>query len=143
LEKILTAIDFSEVTEAVLEKTVELVKAFDARLCILHAEPDGDQYAREEDNEDFEAEIGHKIDIIRKSLNEKSIFPYIREVSGTAAKCILNECDRFYPDLIILGSHRQNKFLRLFGDKVREEVLLKAPCSVLIVHPDDIKKSVN
>ncbi len=141
MEKILTAIDFSEVTDAVLEKTVELVNAFDARLCILHAEPDGDQYAREEDNDDHESELGHKIDAIRKSLNEKNIFPYIREASGTAAKCILNECDRFYPDLIILGSHRQNKYLRLLGDKVREEVLLKAPCPVLIVHSDDIKKT--
>ena len=75
MDKILTAIDFSNVTEAVLEKTVELVKAFDARLCILHAEPDGEVYAREEDNLELEAEISHQIDKVRKALNEQNIFP--------------------------------------------------------------------
>lgn len=137
MEKILTAIDFSEVTSAVMDKTMELTLAFDARLCILHAEPDGDVYAREEDNLELEAEISHKIDKIRKSLNEKNVFPYIREVTGTPAKCILNECARFKPDLLILGAHRMTKLARILGDKLREEMILKAPCPILLVHPDD------
>ena len=142
MDKILTAIDFTEVTEAVLEKTVELTKIFDARLCILHAEPDGDVYAREDDNDELKLEIGHKIDSIRKRLNAVGIFPYIREVPGTAASCILKECDRYYPDLIIMGAYRHSRLFRIFGDKVREEVILKAPCPVLLVHPDDKKESL-
>ena len=137
MQKILAAIDFSDVTEAVLQKTLALTLAFEARLCIIHAEPEGNQYAREEDNEEFRAELNHKIDKVRKIFAEKKVFPYFKESTGWPAKCILAECDRFQPDLLVMGSHRHNSIVHMLGMHIREEMLLKAPCPVLFVHPDD------
>jgi len=137
MDKILVAIDFTEVSKAVLARAKKLVLAFDARLCIIHVEPDGDVYAREEDNLEFHLETSHKIDAVRKEFNEANIFPYFKEASGLPAKCILNECERFKPDVLILGAYRYSKLIRIWSDNLREEMIAKAPCSVLLVHPDD------
>ena len=140
MERILTAIDFSDNTEAVLQKTLELVKAFDARLCIIHALPDGETYAREEDEEEYRREQRHEIDKVRSQFQEHNIFPHFKEASGWPAKCILAECERYKPDLLILGSHRHSKIVHMLGMHIREEMLKKAPCPVLFVHPDDVKE---
>ena len=137
MERILAAIDFSDVTEAVLARTLELALAFDARLSIIHAEPDGEVYAREEDNLELQQEINHKIDLVRKKFNEHNLYPYLKEASGVPAKCILNECERFKPDLLIMGAHRYPKIVRILNEKIREEMIEKAPCSIMLVHPDD------
>jgi len=137
MEKIMAAIDFSDVTEAIIKKTIDLALAFDANVCIIHVEPDGDVYAHEEDNREMQMEIYHNIDIIRKKFNDKNLFPYFKEATGMPSKCILNECERFKPDVLILGDHRHSKFMRIFSDKLREELILKAPCSVMVVHHDD------
>lgn len=137
MEKILVAIDFSDVTKVLLKKTIDLTLAFDSRLCIIHAEPDGDVYAREEDNLEMKQELFHKIDGIRKMFNEKNIFPYFKEASGHPVRCILNECERFKPDLLIMGAHRDPKIMRLWSDNIRDKLITKAPCSIMLVHPDD------
>ncbi|MCH2207143.1 MAG: universal stress protein [Lentisphaerales bacterium] len=137
MKRILAAIDFSDGTEAVLFKTLEMVKAFNAELSIVHAEPEGNVYAREEDNREYLDGIFLRIDLIRKKFQEYNIFPYMKQGSGSASKCILRECERFRPDLVIIGAHKHSKIVRIFSEHIREDLIAKASCPLMLVRPDD------
>ena len=137
MKKILAAIDFSDGTDAVLFKTLELVKSFDAELCIVHAEPEGNVYAREEDNKEYLKGVFLRTDLIRKEFQNQNIFPYMKQGTGAAVKCILKECERFKPDLLVMGAHKHNRVVRLLSEHIREDLISKSPCPIMLVRPDD------
>ncbi|MCM8531935.1 MAG: universal stress protein [Lentisphaeraceae bacterium] len=137
MQRILTTINLAEEVDSILWKTKELVDAFDAHLCILHAEPDGDVYARKEDNQEHQEQMFHKIDKIRQKFQEFKIFPNFTEAGGDPLKCIVNECKRFRPDVLIMGANRHGKVYRMINDSLRDALVEKVKCSILLVHPDD------
>jgi len=59
---------------------------------------------------------------------------------GAPAKIILETCDRFQPDLLIVGSHGRSRMARMFPGSVSLELVHKARCSVRVARAADTRQ---
>lgn len=141
IQKILVAIDFSEITTAVLECAGEMAKAHDAELELLHvAAPDplfvgmgaGPQTVRDQRANELRSER-HKLRDYAKDLQRAGIKATVHLVEGSTVKVILGHAREEWSDLIIVGSHGHGPMLRAFLGSVSLAVLKEALCPVLIV----------
>ena len=145
MKKILVAIDFSDTTNHVIVKAVELKKAFDAEMFILHTEPPEIFIPSEEMPYEYMAEIikrnaendrRYLLDIRDKLANE-DIEVHCMLVDGPPVEVILREALEYDADLIVLGSHEHGRFYHALFGSVREGIIHRAKCPVLVVPHGD------
>lgn len=140
---ILTAIDFSDITDDVLAHAAKLAESLDAELVILHAaapEPDfvgydaGPQHVR--DNRAHTLRDEHKqLEAIGATLRERGITTHVRLHTGPTVETILAEASERAAAFIVVGAHRRSRAAKLLLGSVSEGVLRKAVCPVVVVPP--------
>ncbi len=140
-ENILAPIDFSDVTDAVVEKAGQLARALDAKVWLIHAavpEPDfvsyevGPEYIRDSAARHLREE--HKmLGQYQDNLRTDGVDVTAMLVPGEAVGKILQEADRLKADWIVLGSHGHGALHNLLAGSVCQGVVKKAPCPVVIV----------
>jgi nucleotide-binding universal stress UspA family protein len=74
---------------------------------------------------------------LEESLTNHGVKATARQVRGTTLESLLDECDKFSPDLIIVGSHQHGAFYNLVVGSVTAGVLKNAKCPVLVVPTPD------
>ena len=141
MKRILAAIDFSDVTAAVVERAAELAKAFLAELTLLHATaPDpefvgyepGPQTVR--DSRALEVRSEHRdLENLAQSLTDQGIQAKAKLAMGPMVMTILEHADALNADLIVLGSHGHGALYKALVGSVTEGVIRKSSCPVLIV----------
>lgn len=145
MKKILTAIDFSDVTSSLLKSTLDLAKAFDSEVLIVHVEQENKKEV-EESPEDIDLNLYDqkeyhnksmrfiKQDFLKHNINIHSIL-----LKGLACEKIMKEVSLYHPSLIIIGSHHNSHELKDFLHKAGEHIIHHAPCPVLVIptHPRD------
>ena len=150
MKRILAAIDFSGVSEAIVDQAVSLTEAFSSELVLLHvAAPDPDfvgygvgppsvrggrAHTLRSEHEELQqtAEGLRQRGITAKSLLVQG--PTIDEIpSLSRTKLRLDQANRLKTDLIILGSHGHAALHRALLGSVSEGVLRAATCPILIV----------
>lgn len=138
---LLTAIDFSDSSQIVIEKVKELATALSAKVWLLHiAEPDPDFVGYEVDTpvmrevtaERFRKEH-RQLQQLSDDLRSKGIDCTALLIQGPTVETIINETSKLSIDMLILGSHGKGVFKRLLIGSISEEVLHKSPVPVLIV----------
>ena len=138
---LLTAIDFSESSQVIIEKTQELAKAMSAKVWLLHiADPDPDFVGYEIDTpamRDVTAERYRKehrqLQQLSDNLRVNGTNCTALLIQGPTVETIINETSRLSIDMLIMGSHGKGIFKRLLLGSISEEVLHKSPVPVLIV----------
>jgi nucleotide-binding universal stress UspA family protein len=140
-QSILVPVDFSEVTDRVLEAGVELAKALQAKLWLLHVtmpEPDfvgyevGPIYVRDSVAEQFRHE--HRmLQEMEKKLEAQGLDVTAMLVQGPTVRKIIDEAKELEAGLIILGSHGHGALFDLLVGSVAKGVLKKTPVPVLVV----------
>jgi nucleotide-binding universal stress UspA family protein len=157
MRKIIAAVDFSAVTEKVIEKAVEFAKKFGAKLYIVHIEP---PEFNETDINVSSQNIGSgasglgisdttqpaltrfkdngqtaktRLDQIRKKLVDDGVEGEHILLDGNVEKGILNEARELDADMIVIGSHKHSTFYRLFFGEIGPTLVAKSPCPVLVV----------
>lgn len=138
---IVAAIDFSPVTELVLERAAAEARAFAARLWLLHvAAPEPDfvgydpgpvgvrQQVAQHLREDHQRLQAHA-----QSLREGGLDVTALLVQGPTIETILREASKLAADLIVLGSHGRGVLGRTLLGSVSEGILRKTAIPVLIV----------
>ena len=140
-ENILAAIDFSNVTDAVIARGEQLAKALGAKIWLIHAaipEPDfvgyevGPEYIRDSAARHLREEhqvLGQYQDKLRGEGVEVTAML----VPGEAVEKILQEAASLEADWIVLGSHGHGALYNLLAGSVCQGVLSKATCPVVIV----------
>ena len=140
MQRILVAIDFSDVTDSVISEAVKLKKVFGAQLFIMHTEPPENYIIAEDFTYDYVSNIRRTVEAdkkylmkIRDRLADENIDVECTLVEGPVAETIIEQADECKADLIVIGSHEHGHLYHLVFGSVRDSVLHKSKCPVLVV----------
>ena len=141
MKTILAALDFSDVTDRVVEVASSLARAYGATLYLLHIEPPepdfvgyepGPQHVRE--MVAAEAICHFKEEhTLRDRLRGEGIDVQSLVIQGPAAEKILDEAERLNVDIVVVGTHGHGAVYHLLLGSVGEGVVKHATCPVLVV----------
>lgn len=143
VRNILSAVDFSPVTQPVLDASASLAKAFDAKIWVVHvAAPEpkfvgfdvGPDSVREQLAEELREEH-RQVQGLAGGLRERGLAATGLLIEGPTLETLLEEAGRLEADVIVLGSHGHGALYRAIVGSFSEEVLRRARCPVLVV-PD-------
>ncbi|MBW2400560.1 MAG: universal stress protein [Deltaproteobacteria bacterium] len=148
MQNIIVPIDFSPISEVVLDIAKILAQCFSARLWLIHvASPDpdfvgydaGPQSVRDQLAEHLREEH-QRLQATAAELREAGIETTALLIQGATAEKILAEADHHAADLIVMGSHGHGAMHRALMGSVSERVLRKAACPVTII-PHQVAKT--
>ena len=141
MDNILAAIDFSDVTPAVIDLAAELARCFASKLWLIHiAAPDpdfvgygtGPQCQRDWEAQTLRTEH-RELQNQAQQLKQKGINATALLVRGATVETILREADKLNADMIVIGSHGHGAFYKTLVGSVSEGVIRKASCPISIV----------
>ncbi|MDJ0556062.1 MAG: universal stress protein [Microcoleaceae cyanobacterium MO_207.B10] len=141
MKNIVVAIDFSEITPAIITQAETLAQAFKSKVWLIHiAEPEpdfvgfktGPQSKREHWAEEFRHEH-QQIQDVAEQLRQKGFDAVALLLQGATVETILTEAKKLAADLIIVGSHGRSGIEKLFVGSVSEGILKDAHCPVLVI----------
>ncbi len=144
MKNILVTIDFNKNEEPLLDKALELAKAFNSKLWVMHiAAPDpdfvgyevGPQYIR--DSRAAELKKEHKLlqDFTIK-LKQKGVDSEGLLIQGATIEMVIVESKKLDVDLIITGHHEHSFLYKAFVGSVSAGILKKSKIPVLLVPLD-------
>ena len=143
---IITALDFSDASPAVLTAAVQMAKVQNAILHIIHVlepEPTYTAYGmtpeefpaiqvfQEESQKRAEAKINEAMATAKQSLSENDIRAEL--LIGSPLQAIVDYAKKSEADLIVIGSHGHGIVAALLIGSVAEGLVRKAACATLII----------
>jgi len=152
MKKVLVPIDFSDVTEFVVENAKLFAKSFDAELKIIHVfasmlqgivggiimTPLNYEVLREELAVKLKNKHKKMLEIKQKLSNEK-VNVKASFLEGKVSEVILSQVKEYAPDMIIMGSHGHGYMTKVLLGSITMSVLKHVKCPVMIV-PSKAKK---
>ena len=141
MNSLLVAVDFSEVTDRVIDRAEQIARAFSSPMRLVHiAEPEPDFVGYEAGPDSVRGQVADELRDERRKLETLAEGPRGRGidvkalcVQGATVEKILEEAGRAGADLIVMGSHGRSGLSRAVMGSVSEGVLRKADCPVMIV----------
>ena len=141
MRKLLAALDFSDVTDRVVEEAAALAEAFGAELTLIHvAAPDpdfvgyeaGPDTVREARADELRAEH-RQLQQMADGLRERGIPSKALLIQGPTVEKILDEAIQIGASTIVIGSHGHGALRRVLLGSVSEGVVRGASCPVYVV----------
>jgi nucleotide-binding universal stress UspA family protein len=141
MKTILVPIDFSDISQKVVETARQFAAAFQARLFLLNvaeAEPDfvgfeaGPPVVRATMARDFKVER-QKLDDLKAKLVAGGTEVTALHVQGPIVEKILHEAGEQSADMIVMGSHGHGAFYDLLVGSVTHGVIKEAKCPVVVI----------
>jgi nucleotide-binding universal stress UspA family protein len=141
MKTILAAVDFSPVSNDVIEHATALAAALHAALWLLHvAAPDPDFVGYDAGPDSVRRAVATELHDVHRRLQARSA--ELRErgidctallLQGSTADTIVREAERLHADLIVLGSRGHGALRRALLGSVSEHVLHHANRPLIIV----------
>ncbi len=141
MKRIIAAVDFSPVSNAVVVRATAIARAFSAKLYLLHvAAPDPDFVGYEPGPRSVrttragELRAEHRdLQQWASDLRDRGLDAEALLVQGPTVETLLERAQHLDADLIVLGSHGHGAVYRALVGSVSEGVLRHGVCPVLIV----------
>jgi nucleotide-binding universal stress UspA family protein len=141
VERIVVAIDFSEVTPALLEAATRFARALSSEVYLIHVEaPEPSFVGYEVGPQTVRDDVARRIrrehrdlQALADGLGADGVTATALLVQGPAVEKILSEAHRLRADLIVMGTHGHGRLHRVLVGSVGEGVLRRASCPVLFV----------
>jgi nucleotide-binding universal stress UspA family protein len=139
--KILAAVDFSPVTERVLEALVSIAATFPAEVRLIHvAPPDpafvgyeaGPKIVRGQVAAELHAQH-QQLQALADRLRAEGVDATALMLQGPTASTVIAEADRLEAGLIVLGSHGRGAVYRMLVGSVAEGIVRASNVPVLLV----------
>lgn len=147
MKTILTPIDFSSVSDAVIDAARVLARACGGRIVIVSvAQPPviTSDYGPMLENigeiiAASEKTIARQLKHLAAKIEKPDLPIQTVQLTGAPAPLILEQAEKENADYIVMGSHGHTAFYDLLVGSTTHQVLRKSPCPVMIV-PPPIKK---
>jgi len=148
VKTILTPVDFSEVSDAVVAQAAALARALNGRVVLFTAiQPPviTNEYAPLMENIAEITAAGEKaaskrLAAMQNKLEGESVPVEVVQVNGAPVVLIAEQAQKVGADYIVMGSHGHTAFYDLLVGSTTHGVLRRAACPVVIV-PSQTKKS--
>lgn len=141
MKSLLVAVDFSPVTDAVIETAGRVARAFGIPVRLVHiAAPDPDFVGYEAGPQTVRDSVAHRYKDERRKLHD--LEAVLRKagvevnallVQGDTVDKILKEAAEAGAGMIVLGSHGHGTLHGLIAGSVADGILRKATCPVLVI----------
>jgi len=128
MRTLLAAVDFSEVSEAVVRLAVREAQLSNGQLHLLHVSQRSEALSEFEEERNELLSLAARCDVERTQLETEV-------VHGDPGIEILAAIERVKPDLVVVGSHGHGAIYDAVVGSVAEMLLRKSPCPVLVVPP--------
>lgn len=141
MKNILTAIDFTALTEALLRQSEKLAGAFDAKVWLVHVaspSPDfvgyevGPQHVRDDRAGELRQEH-RKLQEYARRLRQRGIECEGLLVQGPLLTTLLDEARELRVDLLIVGAHRHSGLFKAFFGNTGEGLLRRTTLPVMVI----------
>lgn len=145
MKNILVSIDFRDNEKDLINKALEMARAFQAKIWLLHVaspEPEfvgfgvGPQYIRDSRADELRKEH-HKLSVYSENIRKENIDAEGLMIQGATIDMILEEADKLDIDLIIIGRHDHSLMYKLFFGSVTSGVIKKSPIPIYVVPLED------
>lgn len=140
MKTILAPVDFSEVSEAVVNEAAALARALDGRvvlLSVVQAPVVLNEYAALLDVAEIaaagEKKAARQLEKLEEDLRNQFVKAESVLVHGMPVANIVAQAEKFDADYIVMGSHGHTAFYDLLVGSTTHGVLLRAKCPVIIV----------
>ena len=155
MKTIVAAIDFSDLTPAVIDTAVDLASALQGELVLFHAAPatepwvmagmDGRAAVGMPHSPDWERQQSEdrrkRLQGLQDALAEDGVQSRIHLTDAVQRRAICRALDELSPEFIVIGSHRHGALYDLLGPGVCSRIVRRASCPVVVVHPQDRPRS--
>lgn len=139
MERILLAVDFSDLTPALIEHAATLAAALQAQMFVVHVEEPafvglgmGPQSRRDAVAQRIRRE--HRdIQALADEIAAAGVDTTALLIQGPTVEKLLSEAERLNVDLIIMGTQGHGRLHRMLLGSVGEGVLHRSRCPVLFV----------
>ena len=140
VKQIVALVDFSEVTRRVIDFAASQAKVNDAKLIILHVEPESAEKLYHKIDQEERSKRAKMLWFEHRDLSEKAnelrdlgitVKPLL--IEGPELKVILRELDKLDPDLLVVGHRHHSAWYKLFNDSVGEELIKKVKCPITLI----------
>jgi nucleotide-binding universal stress UspA family protein len=143
MKTVLAPVDFSSITQRVVEEAAVLSRVAGARLVLLNVVPPPPMMASEFAANDVAVHVleGAKRTAIarlarlRTQLAARGITAHAFHVVGLPGPRITEQAERLEADLIVIGSHGHGSIYNLLVGSTTTRVLQTASCPVVVVPP--------
>lgn len=141
MDKIIVAVDLSDVATVALEQTILFARAFKSHVRILHVEVPVPTYIGNEivqpvlptDNEEEMERISKDLSAMVEHLTQQGIEADYELIKGPIVESIIEKAAIYNADMIVLGAHNHGFLYRAFIGSVCSGVVKHSPCPVLII----------
>lgn len=141
MKNILIAIDFSPISNKLIETATPIAQQFGAKLWLVHiASPDpefvgynvGPQYIRDSKAEVLRMEH-RELQLMAKNLMDKGLEVDALLIQGPTAETLVDEASKLHADIVVLGAEDHGTIFKTIFGSVWEEVLKNINVPVLLV----------
>jgi nucleotide-binding universal stress UspA family protein len=144
MKTIFVPIDFSDITNPVLEAASALARVFRAKIVLAHVNQPAvtlEEYDLSVDRLATVVETSalEQLEYWQKELQNDGFTVEISPLCGPTALCIRQEAERLDADYIVIGSHGHGALYDLVVGSTASDLLKKAPCPVVIVPVTGLK----
>lgn len=141
MKNILVSVDFSEVTDLVVDHAASIAESFGSTVRLLHVAPPDPAFASskawpQEVRDELAKELFGEHDVLEelaRGLEERGLTAKSLIDRGGVVDTILEVARRTQTDLIIVGSRSHGAFFHLSPRSVVKGLISRASCPVMVI----------
>jgi nucleotide-binding universal stress UspA family protein len=148
MKTIVALIDYSDLTKRIVDQAVQLTKAFQGKLILLHVVPEEPSVVelglasptvlQPASERKIEKDYNQLLDL-RDSLANSGVNVLVQQLEQGGVQKLLDQCRNLETDLIVMGTHHHSALYNLLVGTFTNDVLKRATCPVLVVPAEERK----
>jgi nucleotide-binding universal stress UspA family protein len=144
MKTIIALVDFSDVTQRVVDQASMHARTYEARLILVHVVPSepavvefgiaSPTLLQPPSEKRIEKDYNQLLNL-RDSLSDSGIQVSAQQLENADIVKLLDLCHNLHADLIVVGTHHHSAMYQFFIGSYTADVLKRARCPVLVVPP--------